>query len=270
MRRGHTSMEYERLVLPVLDEQGESAWPERFSQRVIAELRAEVGPSRFASQMMLQPTRPSQARLDPARLIRYEDELELTGSAKRPDISIAGQAMTGSCCWWDPAYGRPAAGDGSVIACVFGDESGRYWLHDIEYLTFDPDLLDAVDEATQLCRRALAFATRNMQRAMIVEVNGLGKFLPGLLPPRSARDTIAAEHTRAYEQARQGFTHLGDTRPRACRWPLARSRARLVHTFHRGDAGMVTERTLARRWPGRRQCLHGIATGTLRNPWRIP
>ena len=178
---------YERLRLPAIDDAGNSAWPERFPTAELRAIRNEVGPERFRSQMMLQPTRPERARLDPDRLIRYEEELEIVGPIGVSGVSIGGEPMVGACCWWDPAYGRPDGGDGSVVTCVFGDRQGRYWLHDIEYLSFDPGLLGEIDEATQLCRRAIAFASRNAQRAITVETNGLGRFLPGLLRREVAR-----------------------------------------------------------------------------------
>ena len=46
---------YRRLVLPLLDANGESAWPERFTPSGIAALRSRVGPLAFARQMLLQP-----------------------------------------------------------------------------------------------------------------------------------------------------------------------------------------------------------------------
>ncbi|MFN3449206.1 MAG: phage terminase large subunit, partial [Roseococcus sp.] len=46
---------YRRLVVPILDGQGRSAWPERFDEDAVAALRRRVGPIRFARQMMLEP-----------------------------------------------------------------------------------------------------------------------------------------------------------------------------------------------------------------------
>ena len=171
---------YTRLVVPVRDAHGISAWPERFTDEVIERMKSDVGPARFRSQMMLTPTHNRDIRLDPQRLRRYSGEFEVTYAADQMQLHIEGNRMVGSCCWWDPAYGRPGTGDASVVACVFTDRESRYWLHDIAYMTFDPTKLDETDEATQLCRQALSFAMRNEQRSLFIENNGLGRFLPGL------------------------------------------------------------------------------------------
>lgn len=170
-----------RLVLPLLDEAGRSRWPERFTPGAVEALRREAGPARFRSQMLLVPTHIRDVRLDPDRLARYADEIELRSGNGRSTLTIGGRRMAGAACFWDPAYGRPERGDSSVVAAVFADEAGGYWLHAVEYLKFDPAALDEVDAATQLCRRVADFLVRFEQPAVTVETNGIGKFLPGLL-----------------------------------------------------------------------------------------
>jgi hypothetical protein len=67
---------YRRLVLPLLDTAGRSAWPERFTPAAIEALRSRVGPLHFTRQMLLQPVAEAALRLDPALLIRYAAEPE--------------------------------------------------------------------------------------------------------------------------------------------------------------------------------------------------
>jgi hypothetical protein len=140
-------------VVPLLNERGASRWPERFTPEAVEALRKESGPARFRSQMLLVPTHAREVRLDPDRLVRYAAEIELGSSNGRPTLAIGGRRMAGAACFWDPAFGRPERGDASVIAAVFADEAGGYWLHAIEYLKFDPARVAEVDAATQLCRR---------------------------------------------------------------------------------------------------------------------
>ena len=52
--------------------------------------------------------------------------------------------MVGTACWWDPAWHEPKGGDASVVAAVFTDDSGGYWLHGIRYLQVDEPSLAAV------------------------------------------------------------------------------------------------------------------------------
>lgn len=169
------------LKLPVLDKEDHSIWPERFSLEMLRRMQEETGPARFQSQMMLEPETLEDCRLDPHKLLVYDGEFEVHRSQGIPELRIAGRRMLGACCWWDPSYGKPAVGDSSVVACVFTDEAGHYWLHDIAYLEFDPALVPEVDEASQLCRLVIEFARKNEQYAVTVENNGIGRFLPGIL-----------------------------------------------------------------------------------------
>jgi hypothetical protein len=172
---------FSRLVIPLLDERGDSRWPERFPPEEIETLRARCGPAKFRSQMMLQPSHARDIRLDPDRLIRYDAGLELGQANGQSILRIDGQRMVSASCWWDPALGRPDRGDGSVIAAVFQDEAGGYWLHDMRYLVADPGKALQVDEATQLCRQAADFVRANEQPSISIETNGVGGFLPSML-----------------------------------------------------------------------------------------
>jgi hypothetical protein len=206
-------------VVPLLNERGASRWPERFTPEAVEALRKESGPARFRSQMLLVPTHAREVRLDPDRLVRYAAEIELGSSNGRPTLAIGGRRMAGAACFWDPAFGRPERGDASVIAAVFADEAGGYWLHAIEYLKFDPARVAEVDAATQLCRQVADFLARYEQPAVTVETNGIGKFLPGLLKKELRARGLAlavAEHvsTRARSSA-------SSTRWTRC-WPPAR------------------------------------------------
>lgn len=173
--------DFRRLCLPLLDERGESRWPQRFPPEKIEEILRQTGPAKFDSQMLLRPRNLDEVRLDPDRLLRYDEPLDYRESNGQAVLSIAGRRMVSASGWWDPAYGAPDGGDASVVAAVFVDEIGLYWLHDIQYLTHDPDRVTAVDEATQLCRQVAAFVRANHLPALTIETNGLGRFLPALL-----------------------------------------------------------------------------------------
>ena len=172
---------FARLCIPILDSDGRSRWPDRFSLEKIEEVRRQTGPAKFESQMMLQPRSIEEVRLDPARLVRYDAALEYRESNREAVLSIGGRRMVSATAWWDPAYGSPGTGDASVVAAVFVDAEGAYWLHDIRYLSHDPSRLQETDEATQLCRQVAAFAEQMRLPAITIETNGLGRFLPALL-----------------------------------------------------------------------------------------
>lgn len=171
---------FERLEIPLLDRRGQSRWPERFPTENIEMLRRRTGANRFNSQMMLRPVNSIHSRLDPERLQLYDAELVYSESNRLAHLTLQDRTMVSVSCWWDPSYGSPGSGDRSVVAAVFTDSDGDYWLHAIRYLTFDPARTD-VDEATQLCRHVVAFVQDYHIPSLMLETNGLGRFLPGLL-----------------------------------------------------------------------------------------
>jgi predicted phage terminase large subunit-like protein len=179
---------YRRLAIPLLDPcSGESIWPERFPPEVIERMRRQTGPAKFRSQMLLEPTHVHDVRLEPEKMRRYAGEIELASANGETVLTIGGRRMLSSTCWWDPSFGDPKKGDASVVACLFVDEDGDYWLHGLRYLTHDPAQVNDQDEADQLCRQVVAFAEAMAQPSIRVETNGIGKFLPSMLRRAIAR-----------------------------------------------------------------------------------
>ncbi len=172
---------YVRMKVPLLDPALQGVWPDRFAASAVAGLQGESGPKRFRSQMILTPSHNRETRLDPDRLVRYEAPLQLTEINGELLLTIDGRRMVGTACWWDPALARAKGGDASVVAAVFTDDSGGYWLHGIRYLQVDEPSLAHEDRAAQLCRQVIAFLRQQEQPGIIVETNGLGRFLPALL-----------------------------------------------------------------------------------------
>ncbi|MGB0670031.1 MAG: phage terminase large subunit [Rhodospirillales bacterium] len=171
---------FDRLERPLLDEDGKSRWPERFPDTEIDALRSRSGPAKFESQMMLRPRNLAEGRLDPDLLVPYSDDLDYTEAAGQVLLRLGDRRLASASCWWDPAFGRPDAGDASVVACVFTDEDGDYWLHRVHYLTVETGA-GAEDAATQQCRAVADFLDDLYLPAVTLETNGLGRFLPGLL-----------------------------------------------------------------------------------------
>lgn len=166
---------FARLVVPVVDEDGVSAWPERFSAAEIAAIRRRSGPNRFASQMLLRPVNSAEGRLEPASLQRYDAKLFL--NKVQGGLFLGGRQIVACSAYWDPSFGR--GGDSSVLAVIFTCEDGDYWLHKLDYIAVDG--FAAEDEATQQCRK-VAFAAQLLNVPCVtVESNGIGKFLPAIL-----------------------------------------------------------------------------------------
>ena len=179
---------FKKLELPILDKNGKSAWPERFSEENISSIRIRSGENKFLSQMMLTPINFTDSILDVTRLKAYEGEIKIIFANNRDYLKIGDKKMVSASCWWDPSFAS-AKGDNSVIACVFTDEDGHYWLHDLEYIKIKQEDVD--NAASLQCQKVAAFLERNHLNSVRVEANGIGKFLPGIL-----RQTLAQKNMR--------------------------------------------------------------------------
>lgn len=169
---------FERLSLPIMDCHGKSACPERYSKADIAQMKRDSGPNKFDSQMMLRPVNITQGRLDPDALQFYTGDVEYDRTVNA--LYLGHQQMVGASCWWDPAFGHQEnRGDDSVLAIVYGDMGGNFYLHHLHYIEIDPH--SDVDEATQQARIVADLAKKYYIPAISVETNGIGKFLPNIL-----------------------------------------------------------------------------------------
>lgn len=169
---------FKRLVQPILDKNGESVWPERFSKDHIDDILRKTGPAHFQSQMMCEPVNLNEGHLDKTALQFYNEALDVREAGGRTILSLCGRKIIGVSGWWDPAFGK-ANGDRSIVAIVYTDEGGDYWLHHLSRLTLDDNSED--DEATQQCRKVVDLAVAHHLTSIAIETNGLGKFLPGIL-----------------------------------------------------------------------------------------
>lgn len=168
---------FSRLEIPVLDGWGRSTWPQRFGENMIARMRRASGPNRFNSQMMLRPVNIAEGRLDPALFRRYEAGLDYIKEINL--LQIGDRKIVSASAWWDPAFGGGKNGDGSVLAVVYTDETGAFWLHRLAYIKADK--ASGEDEATQQCKKIAALAKELLLPSVAVEINGIGRFLPGIL-----------------------------------------------------------------------------------------
>lgn len=167
---------FSRLSIPVEDGAGNSAWPERYSPEIIAQIKQATGANKFDSQMMLRFVNILEGRLNPDLLHFYNAPVEYARELNT--LYIGQNKMAGVRCWWDPAFGS-AKGDDSVLAVVFADEAGNYYLHHLEYIKVDK--ASDVDEAKQQCKIVAEVARRFYVSSIVIEINGLGKLLPGIL-----------------------------------------------------------------------------------------
>ncbi|MGZ9109334.1 MAG: phage terminase large subunit [Micavibrio sp.] len=173
---------FTRLKIPVLDKNGDSVWPERYSVDDIARMKQRTGTNKFTSQMLLEPVNIAEGRLNPALLQRYGGDLNLVRELNRLDLN--GRKMVSCSAFWDPAFGK---GDGSVLAILFADEDGALWLHRVAYLK----ITGITDEATEQCQQVAALARSCHVPMITIETNGIGKFLPQILRRELGKEKIS-------------------------------------------------------------------------------
>lgn len=197
---------FDRFELPLLDPNGHSQWPERFPDKNIEAIRRRTGKNKFESQMMLRPVNISESRLDPDMMQLYERDLDYREHNQQASLYLGNRRLVSASCWWDPSFGSPEKGDASVLAAVFSDDEGAYWLHALRYMTHDPALLSEADEATQLCRQVVDFVREFYIPSVCLETNGVGKFLPGLLRRELAEQGVSCavleKHSRTNKAER--------------------------------------------------------------------
>lgn len=177
---------FERLCVPILDEDGRSVWPERYNEEDIAAIRRAAGPNKFDSQMMLKAVNILEGRLDPELLRFYNSEIEYVRETR--ELYLGQHKMVAAACWWDPAFAA-AKGDDSVVAVVFNDMGGNYYLHHLEYMRVAAHSREP--EAQQQAKMVTQIVKKFRLPYVCVEINGLGRFLPSTL--RQALDEAGVE-----------------------------------------------------------------------------
>lgn len=163
---------FKSLKIPIVDDDGHSAWPELFPVEAIDNLRNTVGARFFASQMMLNPIPPERIRLDPGAIHFYDDEFNPHNAC------IGNMPVTGASVYWDPSMAGQKS-DGSVCVMIYRDDkTRRVFIHDIVYMSVSEN--DDYPMAHQ-CDVVLHFMSRHNIRRICVETNGIGNTLPEIL-----------------------------------------------------------------------------------------
>lgn len=180
--------DFKRLILPVINEEGESAWPDRYTMTDIKNIETDTGPNKFESQMMLRPVNIMEGRLDADCLQYYGAHPEYVKEHR--EMYIGHQKMVAATCWWDPSLAKNS-GDASVVAVVFADMGGNYYLQHVEYIQIPPST-DTQNNAAEQCKIVAGILKKYHLPSIAVEDNGLAKFLPGILQNHLAQEKVPA------------------------------------------------------------------------------
>jgi len=171
--------DYKRYEQPLLNDKKQSVWPELFPQETVDTIKKQSGPNKFVAQMMLKPINVTISRLNAELLQYYKTDITYLEAQQRIYLSLDKEKLVSCSAWWDPAFGHGANGDSSVLAIVFTDEKGQYYLHHLSYIRVNPQ--KGEDEATLQCRNVGYLAGKFFLPSVNVETNGIGKFLPAIL-----------------------------------------------------------------------------------------
>lgn len=177
---------YKRYEQPLLTKKNESVWPEQFSNKNIDILRRQSGPNKFASQMMLKPKNILEGRLDISLLQYYKEDIDYREANGQIQLSLNDRKLVSCSAWWDPAFGS-AKGDHSVLAIIFTDEGGLYYLHHLSYIKID----ESEGEAYSQCKIVANIIKEICVPSVTIETNGIGKFLPAILKQELGKQNIS-------------------------------------------------------------------------------
>ena len=169
---------YKLLKIPIVNANGEPAWPELFPVSAIEQIRQTVGQRHFMSQMMLEFVSMERARLDPGGLHFYDEEFEPRNA------KIGEHLITGITLYWDPSTGRRQCDNSACVLLYRDDKNRRAFIHDILYLT--------VPETEQFplshqCDMVLEFMYARNLRRISIETNGIGGGLPEIMRDCASR-----------------------------------------------------------------------------------
>jgi hypothetical protein len=137
--------------------------------------------------MMLKPVNLSKGRLNSSLLNIYCSDLEWREVQRRTELWLESRRIVSASAWWDPAFGG-YGNDSSVLALLYSDADGSYFLHHLKYIQVTPG--ENEDEATLQCRTVAQIAAKYLLPAVAIETNGLGKFLPEILKRELAARNI--------------------------------------------------------------------------------
>lgn len=170
---------FERPPSGVVDIYAGNQWPERFTRKEIAFRRSECRTiNAWDSQYQLQAKPVHQVRLDPERLIGYEETPTITVANGEVRMMLADVRIVGAVLYWDPAQGKKGTHD-STVAVVLTDERGNLYEQRVVGLT--GDIYDEVNHANSQCHKVRALAIEFQLENVHLETNGPGTFVPPLL-----------------------------------------------------------------------------------------
>lgn len=163
---------YDELKIPIIDPNGNPAWPEIFPIEKIEKIRNTVGDRHFFAQMMLDYVPVEKIRFDPGKIKFYDQDFDIHS------CKISEHQITGMAIYWDPSSGRKNA-DNSVCVLIYRDDKNKLiFIHDILYMVV-PETVEY--PLAYQCNLAIDFVRRHHGHIISVETNGIGGAFPEIM-----------------------------------------------------------------------------------------
>lgn len=170
---------FDRAPGGLVDIYAGNIWPERFTRKELAARRKECRTiNTWDSQYQLKAKPIHQVRLDPDRLIAYEQEPTVAIANGEVRMMLGNVRIVGAVLYWDQALGRKGSHD-SVAAVVLTDERGRLYAQRAQALK--GDIYDENNAANSQCHQVRDLVVKYQLENVHVETNGPGAFTPPLL-----------------------------------------------------------------------------------------
>ena len=158
---------------------GTSKWPDYFTDDEVSKRQNDCKTkSEFLSQYQLMPFSIEESILDPSLLDVYDEEPTFMFANGTPfayldtfDDGTPRTILAGVSAFWDVALSK-SRGDDSVLAIVFSDTDGHYYLH--RTLKLVGDVYKQCVQVREACEEFNIPMVR-------VETNGVGAFVPQIL-----------------------------------------------------------------------------------------
>lgn len=185
--RGHEVL-FSAPPQAVLDICAGNAWPERFTRAEIEFRRKETRTlNAWDSQYQLKSRPIGSMRLDPDRMIAYEEEPTIVRANGALRMQLGLVRLVGATAYWDTSLGKVKS-DTSAFSVVFTDDAGRLYWHRALGLTGDLEILDARGALVGgQCRQVVDTVVSFSLPCVTVETNGPGGFVPAILRKHLAK-----------------------------------------------------------------------------------
>lgn len=180
---------------------GTCRWPERFNEaEVLLRQTKSRTQAKFLANYQLQPYGTAEdAIFQVGQINVYNEKLDYHEANGDAVLFLGNTRMVSSTAYWDPAMAKQGR-DHSVLAIVFSDARGHYYIHRTLQITGEGD-------ADAQCLQVLAACKEFFISMVVVESNGLGSFLEIQLKKTVGKYNIGV---RSYNQRKNKATRIAE------------------------------------------------------------